>query len=59
MYQIREVDGHRIINGHDIQVVGAGEKGLCRVMDGGGQEKYSGTYAECVQWLRDRAMLVK
>lgn len=59
MYQINEIEGKRLINGYEIQVIGNGQRGLCRVSNGNGIEKYNGTYAECVKWLVDRKMLVK
>lgn len=58
MYQIREIDGQRLINSYEIVVIGTGENGLCEVHDGRNNKKTAGTYAECVQWLRDRNMLV-
>ena len=31
MYQINEIEGKRLINGYEIQVIGNGQRGLCRV----------------------------
>lgn len=59
MYQIKTVDGRRLINGHEIQVIGRGENGLCRIVDGNGVVKHTATHAECERWLRERAMLAR
>lgn len=50
MYQIK------CQNGYEIQVIGKGEKGLCRVQDGRQRIVFTGTYAECEKWLADRAV---
>lgn len=52
MYQIKELEGRKLNNGYEIQVIGD----LCRVYDGNGNQKFSGTYEACVQWLRDRGL---
>jgi len=52
MYQIKAECGM------DIQVIGKGESGLCRVVDSIGQVRFTGTYSQCVQWLADRAVKV-
>jgi hypothetical protein len=47
--------------GYEIQVVGKGEKGLCRVVQATSSEhtvRFTGTYAECEKWLADRAVKV-
>lgn len=59
MYQITSIDKKPIINGWEIVVIGHGEKGLCQVRDRQEAVRHSGTYAECEQWLRDRAMVAK
>jgi hypothetical protein len=58
MYQLRAIDGRRIINGHEIQVIAPGENGLCRIVDDASAVVHTGTYASCESWLRARAMLV-
>lgn len=58
MYQISDINGQKLINGYAIVVIGRGENGLCRIDDGNGQEKFRGTYSECVSWLTSRSMLV-
>lgn len=57
MYQIKSIAGRGINNGYEIQVIGKGDNGLCRVVDNNFTEKFSGTYAECITWLRDRGLL--
>lgn len=52
MYQVKEIEGRKINNGYEIQVIGSGDKGLCRVMTNDSQEKFTGTYDECVKWLK-------
>jgi len=44
--------------GHEIQVIGRGELGLCRVENNNHVTLYSGTYDQCVQWCTDRAIKV-
>jgi hypothetical protein len=56
MYQVKEIEGRKLNNGYEIQVIGKGEKGPCRVADANGNQKFSGTYDECVAWLRDRGL---
>ncbi len=51
MYQIKCGDGY------EIQVIGRGDNGLCRI-EGGKNSGFSGTYAECVKWLEDRGIKV-
>ena len=58
MYQIKTVDGKRIINSCEIVAVGKGANGLCRVQDGDSRVLRTGTLAECEQYLRERSMLV-
>ena len=48
MYQIKYSDGN------EIQVIGRGENGLCRVVGRNGEDKHVGTYETCVKWLADR-----
>lgn len=53
MYQIKYSDGY------EIQVVGKGDKGLCRVRKSTStvqHDAFAGTYDECCQWLADRGM---
>jgi hypothetical protein len=42
--------------GYEIQVIGRGDAGLCRVVNSSNQIVYSGTYAACEKWLADRAV---
>lgn len=42
--------------GYEIQVIGTGENGLCRVADQNNRIVFHGTYGECVKWLADRAV---
>jgi hypothetical protein len=49
MYQIKAQCGY------EIQVIGKGEQGLCRVVKDD-RECYRGTYAECARWLKQRAV---
>lgn len=48
MYQVKYTAGY------EIQVIGQGEKGLCRVTDNHNAIQISGTYSECEKWLSDR-----
>ncbi len=50
MYQIKYT------NGYEIQVIGKGEKGLCRIADADNKIVKSGTYAECEKWLKARSV---
>ena len=50
MYQIKRQCGY------EIQGIGRGENGLCRVADHDGRIVYSGTYAQCDSWLRERGV---
>lgn len=50
MYQLKAQ------NGYEIQVIGRGDKGLCRVEDAENRIVYTGTYEECVAWLAARAV---
>jgi len=59
MFQIQTVDGKRIINGCSIVGIGPKTHDTCEVRDNDSNTKFAGTYAECCQWLRDRAMLAK
>ncbi len=54
MYQIKAAGGY------EIRVVGKGEKGLCLVVKTSDSQdtRFSGTYAECVKWLAERALKV-
>lgn len=52
MYQIK------FEGGYEIQVIGKGEKGLCRVQDSQQRIVFTGTYAECEKWLNGRAVKV-
>lgn len=52
MYQVKAQ------NGYEIQVIGTGENGLCRVNDSNGFTVFTGTYAECEKWLTNRAVKV-
>ncbi len=45
-------------NGYEIQVIGKGERGLCRVESHDNRTVFSGTYAQCKRWLLDRAVKV-
>ena len=49
MYQVK------CTNGNEIQVIGKGENSLCRVVGATGEVKYTGTYAQCVKWIEERA----
>jgi hypothetical protein len=51
MYQIK------FQNGYEIQVIAKGENGLCRVVNQRYQIVFTGTYAACVKWLADRAVM--
>lgn len=53
MYQVK------CSNGVEIQVIGKSQNGLCRVMDSNNNEKFSGTYAECVKYCEDRRIIVQ
>ena len=48
MYQIK------FSSGYEIQVIGRGENGLCRVENADGITTHSGTYATCKAWLGAR-----
>lgn len=53
MYQIK------FGGGYEIRVIGRGENGLCKVAkstSGNDAEKFSGTCAECEQWLAERGI---
>jgi len=50
MYQIN------FQNGYQIQVIGRGEKGICRVVDRHQNIMFSGVYAACETWLNNRAV---
>lgn len=52
MYQIK------CSGGNEIQVIGKGENGLCRVVNSVGEIIKTGTYAECVSWCEARAIKV-
>lgn len=52
MYQIK------CSSGNEIQVIGKGENGPCRVMNSNGEQIYYGTYDQCVTWCEDRAIKV-
>jgi hypothetical protein len=52
VYQVKATGGW------EIQVIGGGEKDLCRVADRHQQTHYTGTYAECEGWLRARGVEV-
>jgi hypothetical protein len=52
MYQIKAQ------NGYEIQVIGRGENGLCRVVTKYCHVCFTGTYAACVAWLTARAIAV-
>lgn len=56
MYQVKEISGRKINNGYEIQVIGQGDKGLCRVVDREYTVRFSGTYHECVAWLQARGL---
>jgi len=43
-------------NGYEIQVIGRGEDGLCRVEDRDNRTVFAGTYSECEAWLNSRAV---
>jgi len=49
MYQIR------YSSGNEIQVIGRGEHGQCRVVGPHGAVKFTGGYAACRGWLAARA----
>ncbi len=51
MYQIRYQ------NRYEIQVIGKGEVGLCRVANLNNQIVFSGTYSQCNQWLANRKVV--
>lgn len=55
MYQVKDIDGKRLINGYEIAVIG----NLCKVNDGNGKEKFVGSWDECVKYCRDRSLLAK
>ena len=57
MYQLREIDGRKLINGHEIVVIGQGENGLAKVMQYGTDEKFVGTYPACEKYIRDRNLM--
>ncbi len=44
-------------SGNEIQVIGKGKKGLCRVVRDN-VIRFTGTYAECVAWCTARAISV-
>ena len=50
MYQIKAQAGY------EIQVIGKGERGHCRVVNNLYSICCKGTYAECVAWLLDRGI---
>jgi hypothetical protein len=50
MYQIK------FTSGYEIQVIGKGDNGLCRVVNEHGVVAKTGTYAECEAWLNARAV---
>lgn len=52
MYQIKAQCGY------EIQVIGKGKNGLCRVCSNQHVVVFTGTYAECEKWLADRAVAI-
>jgi hypothetical protein len=52
MYQVKSVEGRKLNNGYEITVSGD----LCRVVDGNGNEKFAGTYDQCVAWCKERGL---
>lgn len=50
MYQIK------FQSGYEIQVIGRGENGLCRVENQHGQTATEGTYDQCKKWLENRGV---
>lgn len=50
MYQIK------FQNGYEIQVIGPGENGPCRVCDSENRVVFRGNYEACEKWLNDRAV---
>lgn len=56
MYQVKNIEGRTLNNGYEIQVIGKGDKGLCRVVDNLYAVKFSGTYDECVAWVKERGL---
>ena len=42
--------------GYEIQVIGKGENGSCRVCNSNQHVVFRGTYAECERWLTSRAV---
>lgn len=55
MYQIKAQ------NGYEIQVIGKGDRGVCRVVKATSGEHivaFTGTYAACTRWLTARGLKV-
>ena len=48
MYQVK------FCGGYEIQVIGKGDDGLCRVADSTSKIVCEGTYAKCEKYLADR-----
>ncbi len=53
MYQIKTVGKVSIRNGYEIVVRG----NLCEVRDRDGSVRYTGSYAACEDWLRERTLI--
>ncbi len=53
MYQIKTVGKTTVRNGYEIVVEG----GRCEVRDRDGTVRYTGTYAACIAWLRERTLI--
>ncbi len=43
-------------NGYEIQVIGKGDRGLCRVQNRQHRVVHTGTYDECERWLHNRSV---
>ena len=57
MYQIKSVGPNNIIRGgHEIAVIG-GRLERCEIRDQDGRTTHAGTYASCIEWLRDRRLI--